>query len=313
MSVEKKSELEQRHLSDSDDVCGSCGVAAIDDVKLKLCDGGCDLVKYCSDECLELHREQHEEDCKKRKTELRDKTLFTQPDSSYKGECPLCFLPLSIDGRKSTMMTCCCKMICNGCNYANVMREREQGLEPRCAFCRNPAPKSEEEIRRNVMKRIKKNNDPVGMTQMGRRSRQKGDYGKALEYFEKATELGDVDAQFNLGILYYDGNGVEKDMKKAVYHWEQAAIGGHPDARSRLGLYEAENGSIERAVKHFIISANLGCDGSLKIIKDFFVKGVVSKEDYAAALRGYQAAVDATKSAEREKAEVFYGRLGNFI
>ena len=43
---------------------------------------------------------------------------------------------------------------------------------------------------------------------------------------------------------------------------------------------------------------------SLSLIKDFFMEGIVSKEDYAAALRGYQAAVDATKSDEREKAEM---------
>ena len=32
--------------------------------------------------------------------------------------------------------------------------------------------------------------------------------------------------------------------------------------------------------------------------------GLVSKEDYEAALRGHQAAVDATKSEQREKAEI---------
>ena len=34
-----------------DMLCACCGVAAIDDVKLKDCDDGCDLVKYCSNEC----------------------------------------------------------------------------------------------------------------------------------------------------------------------------------------------------------------------------------------------------------------------
>jgi hypothetical protein len=63
-----------------------------------------------------------------------------------------------------------------------------------------------------------------------------------------------------------------------------------------------DNGRLERAAKHFMIAANLGCDMSLKAIKDFFVKGVVSKENYAATLRGHQAAVDATKSVEREEA-----------
>ncbi len=45
------------------------------------------------------------------------------------------------------------------------------------------------------------------------------------------------------------------------------------------------------------------CSFELNMIKDLFVKGIVSKEDYDAALRGHQAAVDATKSPEREEAE----------
>ena len=40
-------------------VCANCGIAGVDDVTLKDCDGGCDLVKYCSDKCQENHRGQH--------------------------------------------------------------------------------------------------------------------------------------------------------------------------------------------------------------------------------------------------------------
>jgi hypothetical protein len=35
-------------------------------------------------------------------------------------------------------------------------------------------------------------------------------------------------------------------------------------------------------------------------------KGLISKEDFAAALRGHQAAVNATKSPARETAEAYY-------
>jgi len=63
------------------------------------------------------------------------------------------------------------------------------------------------------------------------------------------------------------------------------------------------NGRFKIAAKHYIITANLGYDPSLKPIKDLLVKGILSEEDYAAAIRGHQAAVDATKSAEREKGE----------
>jgi hypothetical protein len=49
-------------------------------------------------------------------------------------------------------------------------------------------------------------------------------------------------------------------------------------------------------VKHWIIAANLGHDGSMKELMHGFKKGVVSKEDLAAALRAHQAAVDAMQS-----------------
>ena len=288
------------------DACASCGIAEVDDIELKMCDGGCDLVKYCSDNCQTNHREQHE-DCKKRLAVLHYKKLFTQPDSSFLGECPICCLPLPIDGKKSSLMGCCCKKICNGCNYANIKRENEQGLEQRCAFCREPAAESQQEYNKRVMNRIKKN-DPVAMTHMGRKHQQKGDYDRALEYYTKAAEFGDVEAHGCLGNLYYDGDGVDTDMKKAVYHLEQAAIGGHPDARGILACYEIDSGRFNKAAKHLMINANLGDDISLQQIKGLFMQGIVSKEEYAAALRAYQAAVNETKSAEREKAESYYAR-----
>jgi hypothetical protein len=40
-------------------------------------------------------------------------------------------------------------------------------------------------------------------------------------------------------------------------------------------------------------------------VKKGFMGGYVSKEDYAAALRGHQAAVDATKSQQRDAAYAY--------
>jgi hypothetical protein len=55
-------------------------------------------------------------------------------------------------------------------------------------------------------------------------------------------------------------------------------------------------------VKHWIIAANLGCDKSTRMLKQCYTSGAVSKEDFAAALRAQKAAVDATKSPQREAA-----------
>jgi TPR repeat protein len=96
--------------------------------------------------------------------------------------------------------------------------------------------------------------------------------------------------------------GVENDEKKGVYYLEEAAIAGHPKARYDLAGYEWDNERYDRAVKHYIIAANLGYDDSIQALKDCYKEGKVIKDDFAAALRAHQAAVDATKSQQREAA-----------
>ena len=102
-----------------------------------------------------------------------------------------------------------------------------------------------------------------------------------------------------------EGEVVERDEKKGLYYLEEAAIAGHPSARYNLAGYEWDNERYDRAVKHFIIAANLGHDGSIQMLKECYKHGFVSKEDFAAALRAHQAAVDATKSPQRDAAEAF--------
>ena len=293
----------QMSSSEYDEVCASCGKAEADDVKLKICTA-CRLVKYCSVECQKNHRPKHKKACKKRMAEIRDDRLFQQPDESYLGECPICCLPLLLDLTKSRMMACCCKRICMGCNFGNKQREIELGLEQRCAFCREPVPFTREEEEKYENERVKAN-DPVALLQKGAKCQKEGDFEEAIQYLTKAAELGNMEAHYNLAILYQLGKGVEKNLKKKINHLEEAAIGGHPDARFNLGEDENENGRIDRAMKHFIIAAKLGHDKSLKAVKEGFAKGVISKEDYAGALRGHQAAVDETKSEKRAAAYEF--------
>jgi len=238
-----------------------------------------------------------------RAAELRDEILFRQPESSYLGDCPICCLPLSSDSEKSTMLGCCSRLICDGCDFANKLREFEESLEHTCPFCRLPTPKSQAEADLNAnRKRRAKANDPVALREMSKTHYHKGDYKGALEYLMKAAELGDVGSHYLISDLYREGKGVEKDEKKELYHTEEAAIGGHPEARFFLAFYEARNERFDRAVKHWIIAANLGCGDSIQQLKKGYKLGVVSKEDFAAALRAHQAAVDATKSPQREEA-----------
>ena len=147
-------------------VCAACGIAAVDEVKLKEC-ADCDLVKYCSDACQKKHKSQHEEACNKRAAELRDELLFKQPESSHRGDCPICFIPSPLDLETSVINLCCSKIICKGCDHANRMREIEGKLKFKCPFCRKPVPTKNEPYEM-IMKRIEAN-DPEAMRQWGRK------------------------------------------------------------------------------------------------------------------------------------------------
>ena len=82
----------------------------------------------------------------------------------------------------------------------------------------------------------------------------------------------------------------------------EAAIGGQPNARHNLGCKEVNFGRVDRAMKHWIIASKLGNDMSLEGVKNLYKSGHGSKEDFTAALLGYQAVIAATKSPQREEA-----------
>ena len=57
-------------------------------------------------------------------------------------------------------------------------------------------------------------------------------YAEALNECSLAAEQGD--AQYNLGVMFYHGNGVPKDFKKAFKHYRLAAEQGHAQRKKQL-------------------------------------------------------------------------------
>jgi hypothetical protein len=54
-------------------------------------------------------------------------------------------------------------------------------------------------------------------------------------WFRKAAELGDAYAQFNLGLMYKKGEGIERDYAAAFKWLRQAAQQGLAFAQNHLG------------------------------------------------------------------------------
>jgi TPR repeat protein len=60
------------------------------------------------------------------------------------------------------------------------------------------------------------------------------------------AEAGDADAQFNLGVMYYQGLGVEQDLKEAVKWFQKTANQGNANAQHNLGVMYANGKGVEQ-------------------------------------------------------------------
>lgn len=62
-----------------------------------------------------------------------------------------------------------------------------------------------------------------------------GDYAKAYEIlYPLAAYKRNAEAQFHMGMIYFYGEGVEKDIPQAMEWWKKAMKNGHVDAAYRL-------------------------------------------------------------------------------
>jgi len=222
----------------------------------------------------------------------------TRPEAD---DCPICQLPLPLDMRQTDLKACCMKRVCKGC----VLAAYKRGIKD-CPFCRTTMPEKSQ-VLAMVRKRVDAG-DPMAIYDLGTKY-DFGEYGlvkdvtRAVELYERAADLGMNEAHHNLGVLYANGKEVAKDMAKAFHHYEAAAMSGHVSARYILGAMEGKAGNYDLALQHMMISAKLGCEDSLGMIKAAFMDGLASKADYATALRGYRESIDEMSSPDRDKAK----------
>ena len=72
----------------------------------------------------------------------------------------------------------------------------------------------------------------------------RGDYETARDEWLPLAEGGLVEAQYNLGLLYYNGKGMEVDYEEALHWYLQAAEQDYVRAQYRVAeMYEAGRGT----------------------------------------------------------------------
>jgi len=77
-------------------------------------------------------------------------------------------------------------------------------------------------------------------------------YNVAFKWFEKAAKKGHVDAQFNVGLMCYDGKGIHKNYTKAFEWFKKSADQGLAKAQYNLGaIYYKGEGTTKNYKKAF--------------------------------------------------------------
>jgi TPR repeat protein len=102
----------------------------------------------------------------------------------------------------------------------------------------------------------------AGALEDGSAAYREKDYAKAVELWQPLAERGDTTAQYSLGTLYAEGNGVARDDATAFMWFQRAANRGNAAAQYNVGAsYAAGTGVAKNdieAAKWFQRAANQG-------------------------------------------------------
>jgi len=119
-------------------------------------------------------------------------------------------------------------------------------------------------------------------------------YTKAIKLYQSASDHGDPKASFYLGMFYLLGSmGLEKDRKRAISLWYKSADLGYVDAQNALGLmYRDKYKNYAKAIEFFQKGAEQGNPQSQFLLGHMYADGMAVKQDYAKAAEFYQKAAD---------------------
>lgn len=88
------------------------------------------------------------------------------------------------------------------------------------------------------------------------------DYAKAMEWYSKAADLGNASAMIWIGYMYYFGEGVEVDYAKAMEWYSKAADLGNASAMNNIGVLYHDGLGVDqdyaKAMEWFLKSVDAG-------------------------------------------------------
>jgi len=119
----------------------------------------------------------------------------------------------------------------------------------------------------------------------------RGDYAIALHEWQPLAEQGDADAQFDLGQLYANGQGVPQDYVQARQWYEKAAAQGQTLAQLNLGDFYGNGTGVtqdyQQALFWFRVAASHGNALALTKLGLMYERGNGVTQDFVLAHKWY--------------------------
>ena len=125
---------------------------------------------------------------------------------------------------------------------------------------------------------------------------ERGDFTAALRAFRALAGDGGAEAQYNLGLMYANGQGVAADFAEATRWYRKAAEQGHPEAQTNLGfLYRAGKGVAKddgEAVKWYRAAAEARVPLAQYNLGLLCAQGAGVPQDFKQAAKWYKLAAE---------------------
>ncbi len=117
--------------------------------------------------------------------------------------------------------------------------------------------------------------------EVGIQAMERGDYAAVFNEFRPLAERGNPAAQFNLGVMYANGQGVARDDAEAARWFHKAAEQGYANAQRNLGvIYILGRGVPQDYVRGYLwsdLSAAQG-DRDSALLRDTMMKEMTPEQ-----------------------------------
>lgn len=137
--------------------------------------------------------------------------------------------------------------------------------------------------------------------------RKPANFAEAMRWWKKAAEIGSGEAEFNIGLMYMNGEGVAKDQSQALRWMKLGAKNGYPLANGQLGAMalQGELGLTPgpEAIAWLKQAAEDDVPAAFFNLGSIYLKGLGTEKDIVESYKWYTLAFEHRQTDVRDELE----------